>query len=77
MGETLGMTGNVVCSAFQYGDGFTNLITPALGATAGSLALAGVPIGKWIKWAIPVVLVMSAYCWVVLYFLANAGWMGF
>lgn len=77
MGETLGMTGNVVCSAFQYGDGFTNLVTPALGATAGSLALAGVPVGKWFKWALPSILIMSAFCWVVLYFLANAGWIGF
>ncbi len=77
MGETLGMTGNVICSAFQYGDGFTNLITPALGATAGSLAIAGVPIGKWVKWALPCIILMSAFCWIVLYFLAQSGWVGF
>lgn len=76
MAESLGMSGNLAVSAFQFGDGFTNLITPALGVTAGSLAIAGVPLSKWLKWALPITLLMLFVSWIILYFLGTIGWTG-
>lgn len=76
MSQALGMTPQLAVSAFQYGDGFTNLISPALGATVGSLSVAGVPFNKWVKWVIPCILIMFAFCMVVLYVLGAVGWTG-
>ncbi len=76
MAQALGMTPQLAVSAFQYGDGFTNLISPALGATVGSLEVAGVPYTKWVKWVMPIILIMFAVCMVVLYILGVTGWTG-
>ena len=74
--ESLAMSGNLAVSAFQFGDGFTNLVTPALGAPASSLAIAGVPLSKWLKWALPITLLMLVISWIILYFLGSVGWTG-
>ena len=47
--ETLNMDLNVAVQAFQYGDGFTNMVSPFLGWTVGSCVMAGVPFPKWFK----------------------------
>ena len=36
--------------AFQFGDGFTNMITPTSGVLMAALAMARVPYEKWLKW---------------------------
>ncbi len=36
--------------AFQFGDGITNMLTPASGVLIGSLGIARVPYTIWIKW---------------------------
>jgi uncharacterized ion transporter superfamily protein YfcC len=36
--------------AFQFGDGFTNMITPTSGVLMAALAMARVPYEKWVKW---------------------------
>lgn len=76
MAQTLNLSGNLAVSAFMIGDGFTNLITPALGVTAGSLALCGVPINKWLKFAVPIVLIMVLVSFASLYVLGAIGWTG-
>lgn len=74
--EALGMTPQLAVSAFQYGDGFTNLVSPALGVTVGSLSLAGVPFTKWFKFVMPVIIIMFVTCMVILYILGASGWTG-
>ena len=37
--------------AFQFGDGFTNMVTPTSGVLMAALAMARVPYEKWFKWA--------------------------
>ena len=39
--------------AFQFGDGFTNMIIPTSAVTMGVLSLANIPYEKWLKWMIP------------------------
>ena len=36
--------------AFQFGDGFTNMITPTSGVLIGVLGVAKIPYDKWVKW---------------------------
>ena len=45
-------------TAFQIGDGFTNLITPTSGVLIGVLEVARIPFNKWFKWAFPFILLM-------------------
>lgn len=37
--------------AFQFGDGFTNMLTPTSGVLIGVLGVARIPYGTWLKWA--------------------------
>ncbi|MDD4847552.1 MAG: AbgT family transporter [Bacteroidales bacterium] len=36
--------------AFQFGDGFTNMITPTSGVLIGCLGVARIPYDKWFRW---------------------------
>ncbi len=44
--------------AFQFGDGFTNLITPTSGVLIGVLGIARIPYHKWVKWAAPLIAIL-------------------
>lgn len=41
--------------AFQFGDGFTNMLTPNSGVLIGVLGVAGIPYAKWAKFILPYV----------------------
>ncbi len=44
--------------AFQFGDGFTNMITPTSGVLMAVLGMAKIPYSKWIKWAWKLILAL-------------------
>ncbi len=75
--EVLGMNPQLAVQAFQFGDGFTNIISPALGWTVGSCAAAGVPFDKWFKWALPIVVGMILLSFVWIYVLFSINWIGY
>ena len=75
--NTLGMDPNLAVQAFQYGDGFTNIVSPFLGWTIGSCAMAGVPYPKWLKWALPKVLGFIVLGFVIMFILTESGWTAF
>ncbi|MFD2628891.1 YfcC family protein [Oceanobacillus kapialis] len=50
----------VAVQAYSMGDGFTNIITPLSGVLMANLAIAGIPWTKWIKFALPLVLIWYA-----------------
>lgn len=75
--NTLGMDPNLAVQAFQYGDGFTNIVSPFLGWTIGSCAMAGVPYPKWLKWALPKVLAFIVLGFVIMFILTESGWTAF
>jgi uncharacterized ion transporter superfamily protein YfcC len=52
--------------AFQFGDGFTNLITPTSGVLIGVLGVARIPYDKWVKWMLPFMLVLMILGWLLL-----------
>ena len=37
--------------AFQFGDGFTNMLTPTSGVLIGVLGIARIPYDTWLRWA--------------------------
>lgn len=45
--------------AFQFGDGLSNLIIPTSGVLMGILAIAKVPYQIWLKWMMPLFLIMT------------------
>ena len=49
--EIVGMSKQAVVMAFQFGDAFTNLITPTSGVLMGVLGVSHIPYGKWFRWA--------------------------
>lgn len=75
--ETLKMDPNLAVQAFQYGDGFTNMVSPFLGWTVGSCVMAGVPFPKWFKWVFPKVICFILLAFVIMFCLTEFGWQPF
>ena len=46
--------------AFQFGDGFTNMLTPTSGVLIGVLGMARIPYGTWLKWVWKFILALIA-----------------
>ena len=57
-GDLIGVNRQATVMAFQFGDGFTNMITPISGVLIGALAVAKIPYEKWFKWAWKFILMM-------------------
>lgn len=77
IGDMLGITRQVVVTAFNLGDGITNMINPLDGATFGALSLSGVALyGKWFKWAAPLTGILIILSSIMLYVVAVVGWTG-
>lgn len=49
--DIIGLSRQATVLAFQFGDGFTNMITPTSGVLMAVLGMARIPYGKWVKWA--------------------------
>ncbi len=61
LADMVGVTRQVAVQAFQFGDGLTNSIFPTSGILMASLAVAGVPWTKWLKFIFPLFI-----AWVVI-----------
>ena len=75
--QALGMMPELAVQAFQYGDGFSNMVSPMLGWTVGSCVTAGVPFPKWFKWALPKVIAFLLLGCVIMFGLTEFGWQPF
>ena len=42
----------------QFGDGFTNMITPTSGVLMSALAMARIPYTRWVRWIWKMVLAL-------------------
>ncbi len=52
LADMLGVSRQVACLAFQFGDGLSNLVWPTCGCVI-ICALGGIPLQKWWKWFLP------------------------
>ena len=56
--DLIGVSRQATVMAFQFGDGFTNMITPTSGVLIGVLGVAKIPYEKWVKWITPFMIVL-------------------
>jgi uncharacterized ion transporter superfamily protein YfcC len=56
--DLVGLSRQATVMAFQFGDGFTNMITPTSGVLIGVLGVARVPFSKWLKWITPLMIIL-------------------
>jgi len=60
MADVVGITRQTAVLAFQFGDGFSNMISPTSGYFMAALAIGGITWNKWAKWMLPLFLIWSA-----------------
>lgn len=65
--DLVGMSRQLMITAFQVGDGLTNLIVPTSGGTLAMLALGRVSYEQWLNAILPFMVFVYALCWVVLF----------
>ncbi len=53
LGDLVGVSRQTAVLAFQFGDGFSNMIIPTSAVTMGVLTLAEIPWEKWARWILP------------------------
>ena len=56
--DLVGVSRQAMVLAFQFGDGFTNMVTPTSGVLVAALAMARIPYTKWVKWVWKMVVVL-------------------
>jgi uncharacterized ion transporter superfamily protein YfcC len=56
--DLIGISRQATVMAFQFGDGFTNMITPTSGVLIAVLGIARIPYHKWVKWVWPLILAL-------------------
>ncbi len=62
--DLVGMSRQLMITAFQVGDGLTNLIVPTSGGTLAMLALGRVSYEKWLKAILPFMVLVYGLSWV-------------
>jgi uncharacterized ion transporter superfamily protein YfcC len=56
--DLVGLSKQATVMAYQFGDGFTNMITPTSGILIGVLGIARIPYSKWVKWITPMMIIL-------------------
>ncbi len=56
--DMVGVSRQAMVLAFQFGDGFTNMLTPTSGVLMAALAMARIPYSRWLAWIWKAVLVL-------------------
>lgn len=56
--DLIGISRQATVMAFQFGDGFTNMITPTSGVLIGVLGVAKIPYDKWVRWITPLMIIL-------------------
>lgn len=69
IGQLAGVSGQVIVQAFLFGNGLMNTITPTSGMLLAYLAAGKVNYGDWIRFVMPLVLVLLALCAAALFVL--------
>lgn len=60
MADLIGISRQSAVLAFQFGDGFSNVINPTSGYFMAAIAIGGITWEKWAKWMLPLFLIWSA-----------------
>ncbi|MBQ4650551.1 MAG: YfcC family protein [Firmicutes bacterium] len=74
LAELVGLTGQMACQAFCFGDGFTNMLYPTNPLLMITLGVTVVSYTKWFKWTIGLQLAMLALNAAILMFAVFIGY---
>ncbi len=74
LADLVGVARQTAVLAFQFGDGFSNLIIPTSGVLMGALSLAGIPWEKWVRWIWPLELLLLVMGLALLVPAVLSGW---
>lgn len=74
LADLSGISRQTAVLAYQFGDGFTNMIIPTSGVTVGTLALAKIPYEKWFRWNLPMQVMFILLSLVFLAWPVMTGW---
>jgi uncharacterized ion transporter superfamily protein YfcC len=56
LADLVGVSRQVAVLAYQFGDGFTNILVPTNAVLVGILAMAAIPYDRWLKFILPFML---------------------
>jgi uncharacterized ion transporter superfamily protein YfcC len=56
LADVVGVSRQVAVLAFQFGDGFSNIVIPTQYVLIGILAMAGIPYDRWLRFILPLML---------------------
>lgn len=74
LADLTGITRQTSILAYQCGDGFWNMITPAHATTMACIAIGGISFGKWFKYALPLLIKLSLWIFAVLAYAVLSGY---
>ncbi len=74
LADLSGITRQTAVLAYQFGDGFTNMIIPTSGVTVGTLAMAKIPFERWAKWILPLQVVFVVLSLLLLVWPVMTAW---
>lgn len=66
VGDLIGVNRQIAVLAYQFGDGFSNMIIPTNAVLMGIIGMAGVPYHIWFKFCFPLILKLMAAASLVL-----------
>lgn len=66
LSDVLGVSRQTAVLAYQFGDGITNFIIPTSGVTMGILEIAKVPYNTWLKWILPLMVILFLFAFTML-----------
>ena len=72
--DILGLTRQVAVLAFQVGDGFGNVIIPTVGVMLAIIAMARVPLGRWLIFASKLVAIQYVIGAIFIYIAHSIGY---
>jgi uncharacterized ion transporter superfamily protein YfcC len=53
LADLVGVSRQAAVLAYQFGDGFTNILVPTNAVLIGILAIGGVPYERWLRFVLP------------------------
>ena len=74
LSDLVGVSRQVAVLAFQFGDGFSNILIPTQYVLVGILAMAGVPYDRWLRFILPFMVKIGIVGSIAL---AAAVWIGY
>lgn len=73
LAELTGVSQQTAVLAYQFGDGFTNMIVPTSALVVGTLALGKIPYVQWVKFVTPLLIKLFTLAVVTLIFTVQFG----